>query len=67
MSRDEDALSPTYLAMQRRKAWSDEHLFEENDLSRSCSRCGKRRSHSDHVTREDDKNAVKRWADAIRG
>lgn len=67
MSRDEGALSPTYLAMQRRHAWSDEHMFEATDLSRKCDRCGKRRSHSDHCTPEEDRNAVMRWRDAIVG
>jgi hypothetical protein len=61
----EDTLPPTYLAMSLRKQWSDEHLFEENDLNRSCSRCGKRRGHSDHVSREEDRAAVKRWTDVV--
>lgn len=65
MSRDEDALSPTYLAMQRRRAWSDEHLFEEGPTIGHCDRCGKRRYHSDHCTPAEDRAAVMRWKDAI--
>jgi uncharacterized OB-fold protein len=67
VSRDEDALSPTYLAMQRRKAWSDEHLFEESAVIGRCNRCGRRRFYPDHCTREEDKAAVLRWKDAIAG
>lgn len=65
MSRDESILSPTFLAMNQRKQWSDSHMFEENDLNRQCSRCGKRRRHSDHVTRAEDKAAVMAWKDMI--
>lgn len=64
MSREE-YLSPTYLAMGMRKQWSDEHMFEENDQSRGCGRCGKRRRNSDHVDRDHDKAAVMRWKDSI--
>ena len=65
MSRDESALPPTYLAMQRRRAWSDEHIFEESPNHYHCDRCGKRRSHGDHCIRDDDRNAVMRWKDSI--
>ena len=51
--------------MSLRKQWSDEHMFEENDLNRWCSRCGKRRSHSDHVDRAADKAAVMAMKDRI--
>ena len=66
MSRDEEALSPTYLAMGMRRQWSDYHLFEPNDLNTACSRCGKRWNHHDHVTKEEDRAEVRRWADRIR-
>lgn len=65
MSRDEDALSPTYVAMGYRRQLSDEHVFEENDLYRGCGRCGKRWGHHDHVTREQDKAAVLAIRDRI--
>ena len=63
--RDESLLSPTYLAMSLRKQWSDEHMFEGNDLNHWCSRCGKRRRHSDHVDRATDKAAVMAMKDRI--
>lgn len=63
--RDENILSPTYIAISQRKQWSDEHVFEETDLSRACGRCGKRRSHGDHCTREQDKAATMAWKDNI--
>lgn len=66
MSDEERLLSPTYLALGMRRQWSDEHLFEESDLYRVCARCYRRRSHPDHVTRDEDRAEVRRWADRIR-
>lgn len=66
MTRDESALSPTYLAMSMRKQWSDEHMFEDAANHFHCDRCGKRRGHPDHVERRDDHDAVKRWRDRYR-
>lgn len=66
MSRDESILSPTYLAMGMRRQLSDEHVHEDSDLSIRCARCGKRRSHPDHVTKAEDRAAVRRIADRIR-
>lgn len=52
--------------MSMRKQWSDEHLFQDDGYTLgACARCGRRRNHSDHVTREEDKAAVKRWRDRI--
>ena len=65
MSRDELALSPTYLAMGMRRQWSDYHIFEPNDLTVMCGRCGFRWNHPDHVTKEWDRSEVRRWADRI--
>jgi len=56
-------LNPTYNAMALRKQWSDEHIFEEGPTLGHCDRCGRRRSYPDHVTRDEDKAAVKRWRD----
>jgi hypothetical protein len=66
LSRDENALSPTYLAMQRRKAWSDAHIFEDTGLYPTCGRCYQPSRHINHVTREQDKAEVMAWADRIR-
>jgi len=49
--------------MALRKQWSDEHMFEEGPTLGHCDRCGRRRSYPDHVTRDEDKAAVKRWRD----
>lgn len=65
MSRDESALSPTYLAMGMRRQWSDSHIFEPSDLYVWCGRCGRPWGHSDHVTRDEDKAEVMRWRDRI--
>jgi hypothetical protein len=66
MSRDESALSPTYLAMGMRRQWSDEHVFEPSESHFGCGRCGRRFRHPDHCDRETDKNAVLAIADRIR-
>lgn len=62
----ERLLSPTYSAMTLRAQWSDEHLYVESNHSIFCSHCGRKRGHPDHVTREEDKAAVMRWADRYR-
>lgn len=66
MSRDESILSPTYLAMGYRRQLSDAHVFMENDISFKCDRCGKRRGHSDHLSKDEDRAEVRRIADRIR-
>ena len=65
MSRNEDALSPTYRAMSARKQWSDEHLFEDSGYHPGCNRCGQRANHPHHVSREEDRAEVMRWRDRI--
>lgn len=66
MSRDENALSPTYIALGMRRQLSDEHVFEESGQSVKCARCNKRRRHPDHCTREQDKWATVAISDRIK-
>ena len=66
MSRDESALSPTYLAMGMRRQLSGYHIYEANDLTVMCGRCGFRWNHPDHITKDEDRAEGRRWADRIR-
>jgi hypothetical protein len=65
VSRNEDALSPTYLAMGMRRQLSGYHIFEATDLYVGCGRCGFRWNHPDHISRDEDRAEVRRWADRI--
>lgn len=58
-------LSPTTTAMFSRRQFSDAHIFAPNDFHVGCGRCGRRPSHPDHVTREEDKAEVMRWRDRV--
>ena len=58
-------INPTYVAMAVRRQHSDAHLFVASDLHSHCDRCGRRRSHSDHVTPEGDRAEVQRWKDRV--
>ena len=67
MSRDEAILSPTFLALQMRRQWSDEHVFESDELHPfRCARCGMRSGHWNHCTREQDRAITVAMADRIR-
>ena len=68
MSRTEELerLAPTYLALQLRRQWSDEHVFEPSDLHFRCERCGMRPGHWYHCTREQDRAITVAMADRIR-
>ena len=58
-------LSPTTIAMFSRRQFSSAHIFAENEINVFCGVCGRRRSNSDHVTREEDKAEVMRWRDRV--
>lgn len=60
-----DSASPTVRAMRVRRQHSDYHIFAESDIHRNCDFCGKRRSHSDHITRAEDKLETMRWRDRV--
>ena len=67
MSRDETKLAPTYLALNLRRQWSDEHVFESDELRPfSCARCSMRSGHWNHCTREQDRAITVAMADRIR-
>ena len=65
--RDESLLAPTYLALGMRRQWSDEHVFEPDELRPfACARCNMRENHWNHCTRDQDKWATVAIADRIR-
>jgi hypothetical protein len=66
VSRDESILSPTFLALQMRRQWSDEHVFDPSPLHPRCERCGMDWKHPNHCTREQDRAITVAMADRIR-
>ena len=51
--------------MLHRLQFSPYHIFAPNDLHVGCGRCGKKWSHPDHITRDEDKAETMRWRDRV--
>lgn len=64
-----DGPSPVATIVRIRMQHSNSHLFVESHYHFYCARCGNRRRHQDHLSREDDRAEVMRqrerveWAD----
>lgn len=57
--------SPTATVMRVRRQHSDAHVFEDTGLYTTCGRCYMPWDHPNHVTREEDRDEVRRMRDRV--